>query len=120
MSGLTLEFEGDDLEEALRAAAQALGTSADALDFEVLEDGRRGVFGLGARRVRIAVPSAEPAAPSGTERSQEVLSTAPAVSEPAVATLRRMLDLMGLDLSATADGARIALDGPDRDALTRN
>lgn len=122
MAGSTREFEGDDLEDALRVAARALGTSEDTLDFEVLEDGRKGVFGLGARRVRIAVSGPEPAAPSAAAERLETLPSAPA--EAAVGTLRRILDLMGLDLSAECssreDGLRIELEGPDRDALTRN
>jgi spoIIIJ-associated protein len=113
MARTTREFEGEDLEGALRAAAEALGTTTDAVDFEVLEEGRRGVFGLGARRVRIAVKGAAPAdAPS------------PAAPDAPVAALRRILELMGLDLLAEGvrrgDGIRIDLDGPDRDALTRS
>jgi spoIIIJ-associated protein len=113
MAGPTREFEGDDLEGALRAAAAALGTTTDAVDYEVLEDGRRGVFGLGARRVRIAVQTPEP---GGAARGE--------TPDAALATLRRMLELMRLDVTADAapagGGTRIELDGPDRDALTRN
>jgi spoIIIJ-associated protein len=118
MSGPTLEFEGDDLEDALRAAGAALGTSPDSLDYEVLEDGRRGVFGLGARRVRIAVPSPRPGEAPAVE------PPSPASPDAALATLRRMLDLMQLELTVEAgraeDGVRIELGGKDRDALTRN
>jgi spoIIIJ-associated protein len=120
MAESTREFEGDDLEDALRSAAEALGSPADALDFEVLEDGRRGVFGLGARQARIAVRVPEPPsrpAPASIE------TRSPAPPHAALEALRRILALMGLELTAEADDAlaeRIKLEGPDRAALTRN
>ena len=61
----TKEFEGKDLEEAIGAAAAELGRPASEIDYEIVEGGRKGVFGLGARLVRIRVASAghQPAAP---------------------------------------------------------
>jgi spoIIIJ-associated protein len=49
------EFEGRDLEEAKRAAAEALGIPQPELDYEIVEQGRRGLFGIGARSVRIRI-----------------------------------------------------------------
>ena len=42
------EFEGRDLEDALAAAAKALGVPPASLRYELLEEGRRGILGLGA------------------------------------------------------------------------
>jgi spoIIIJ-associated protein len=49
------EFEGDSLDEALEAASVALGIPVDDLQYEMVEQGRRGVFGLGARQVKVRV-----------------------------------------------------------------
>ena len=49
------EFEGKDLEEALGAASESLGIPEPDLDYEILEQGRRGLMGLGAKNVRIRV-----------------------------------------------------------------
>jgi spoIIIJ-associated protein len=49
------EFEGDSLDEALEAASSALGIPVDDLQYEMVEHGRKGVFGLGARQVRVRV-----------------------------------------------------------------
>ncbi|HXV75555.1 MAG TPA: Jag N-terminal domain-containing protein [Candidatus Polarisedimenticolaceae bacterium] len=49
------EFEGKDLETALEAAAAALGVEEPELDYEIVEQGRRGLFGVGAKSVRIRV-----------------------------------------------------------------
>jgi spoIIIJ-associated protein len=59
------EFEGKDLEEALHTAAEALGIDEPDLDYKIIEQGRRGLFGVGAKSVRIAVmpPLAAPPDP---------------------------------------------------------
>jgi len=49
------EFEGKVLEDALHAAAESLGIAEPELDYKIVEQGRRGLFGLGARSVRIRV-----------------------------------------------------------------
>lgn len=96
-----IEFDGKDLEEALSAAAAALGRPVGGLDYELVEEGRKGVFGLGARPVRIRVADAGASMP--------------------VRTLREMFRLMGFTLDVTEsrrDGIlEISLDGPDRAAL---
>jgi len=59
------EFEGKDLDEALHSAAEALGINEPDLDYEIIEQGRRGLFGVGHKSVRIRVmpPLAAPPDP---------------------------------------------------------
>jgi len=110
-----MEFDGKDLDEALAAAAAALGRPAAEMDYELVEGGRKGVFGLGARPVRIRVTSPSlgppPAAPAG----------APARSAPAVA-LEDLFARMRFELSVTEtrrNGAlELTLDGADASRLT--
>ena len=49
------EFEGKDLEQALHEAAAVLGIPEPELDYTIVEQGRRGLFGVGAKSVRIRV-----------------------------------------------------------------
>ncbi len=42
-----IEASGRNLEEALRTAAQRLGVSPDAVEYEIIEEGSRGFLGLG-------------------------------------------------------------------------
>jgi len=56
-----VEFAGQDLEEAIAAAAGALNLPPEQLKFSVLEMGAKGFLGLGRRRARIAVDPADPA-----------------------------------------------------------
>ena len=122
------EFDGKDLEDALGAAVAALGRPASELDYEVLEGGRKGVFGLGARPVRIrvavvaeaveGVPNARSFPPQPANRKLSVSATD---SPPRVA-LREIISKMGFDLGveeARRDGTlELTVDGPDRKSLT--
>ena len=49
------DFEGRTLEEALGRAAETLGLQMEDLTYEVIEDGRKGFLGLGARPTKIRV-----------------------------------------------------------------
>jgi spoIIIJ-associated protein len=95
------EFDGKDLEEALRAAASAVGVPVEELDYEVVEGGRKGVFGLGSRPVRIRVANAGPSAPARM--------------------LSEIIRLMGFSLEVVESRREglleLTLDGPDRDRL---
>ena len=123
------EFDGRDLDDALRAAGAALGLPVERLDYELVEEGRKGVFGLGARPVRIRVTHAAAPAARAEDRaipapapSSAPASRAPEPRSAAAETLRRMIDLMGLSLvveEARRDGTlEIVVDGADRPRLT--
>lgn len=61
------EFNGKDLNEALAKAATVLEVHQDEVHYRFLDEGRRGIMGLGARDVRIEVELPEkprPARPS--------------------------------------------------------
>ncbi len=59
----TLEIIAPSVEEAIEKGLTDLGLPSDAVDVEVLDEGSRGLFGLGARqaRVRLLVREAVPA-----------------------------------------------------------
>lgn len=107
-----LEFEGKDLAEALEAAAERLGVVASSLRYEVVEEGRRGLLGLGGRpwRIRVAPPPANAAARAAAD-----------VPAALLLTVRRMVGLMGLDVAVSAgrsgSGVSLTLSGADRGVL---
>jgi len=162
------DFEGKDLNEALHVASDAMGIPEPELDYEIIEQGRRGLFGVGAKSVRIRVmpPLSQPADPmaaaelklprdqlpkrgdrkpaparkrsrqeSRPVRKPPQRSSQKPVRKPApkpeaaptpqasevAGTLQRMLEMMGMDLTASAadsdNGVAIELDGPDRKVL---
>jgi len=159
------EFEGKDLAEALQEASNRLGIAEPKLDYEIVEPGRRGLFGLGAKSVRIRImPPIEPidperpasgrAAPAtaddrrtprepcprrreagrrrgnrngarGAAAAPRVVSDEPLDSkhEAVRETVQRMIDLLGLELSArgvaSGDDLYLELTGPDQKMLTR-
>ena len=107
------EFEGRNLDEALAAAAAALGIPAASVSYELVEEGRRGVLGLGARPTRIRVletPAEVPQAPAP-----------PPVTEAVRETLQTLVRLARLELSVRATGTgnsvRLVLQGKDRRLL---
>ncbi len=69
----TVETTGSDVEEAVAAGLEELQVDRDAVDIEILDEGSRGVFGLGAREasVRLTVKAQpEVARPAEPERTQ--------------------------------------------------
>lgn len=132
------EFEGKDLEEALDAAARALGVAQEALHYEMLEPGRRGLLGLGVRNVRIRVkppidtelaretpgpPAGKPARRGEGEPPAEALPEAsPAVVQDVERTVVQIVRGIGLEVEVAAKpddgGVRLELKGPDKNMLT--
>lgn len=114
------EFDGKDLEDALNAAGEALGRPASELDYEILEGGRKGVFGLGARPVRIRV--AEAVAVRQPSPASAIEAAPPSRVSPPAATLTDIVAKMGFDLlveETRRDGTlELTLDGPDRRRVT--
>jgi len=130
-------FEGKDLEEALAAAATALGVPEADLRYEMVEQGRRGLLGLGVRHVRIRVqPTAldEPQPAPRPRRTKPPVRTAlvpePEAGETTVTpelvrdvekTVTKMVGLMGLELQVVGEerdgGVSLELNGPDQPLL---
>lgn len=62
-----VEVTGADVESAVAAGLARLGVDRDEVDIEVLDEGSRGLFGIGAREVRVrltARPHRRPTAPA--------------------------------------------------------
>jgi spoIIIJ-associated protein len=72
--GQAIEVVGADVEAAIEAGLIQLGVGRDAVDIEVLDDGSRGLFGLGARDARVRLTIKSPAEPQQPP--------APTVAEP--------------------------------------
>ena len=118
---MVTEYDGKDLEDALQAAAGALGKRPDELEYELLEGGRKGVFGLGAKPVRIRVTSSPATGAKAATASSAVAPPETGAPGPAH-ELRDIVRLMGFDLTieeSRRDGSlELVVDGPDRKALT--
>src|SRR5512139_48860 len=88
----TMEFDGKDLDDALAAASAATGRPASELDYQILEGGRKGVFGLGARPIRIRVagvpvaPAAPVASPAAVPAVAPAVAAAPESKDAAAAS----------------------------------
>jgi spoIIIJ-associated protein len=109
-----VEAVGEDIESAIANGLMRLGIDRDAVEIEVLDDGSRGLFGLGAREARVQltvkprtvpeeglVAPAEPITPSAEEPAGAV--PVPKSSKPtdeaevARGVLLELLALMGIE-----------------------
>ncbi len=66
----SLETTAPSIEEAIRQGLAQLGVSQDAVEIEVLDEGNKGLFGIGAREARVRLTlKAEPPTPEPEEDS---------------------------------------------------
>ena len=89
-----IEVAGKDVDAAVAAGLSRLGLPRDAVEVEVLDEGRQGMFGLGARaaRVRLTVisgriPESKPEPkpePAAKPKPQPMLESQPRPAEPSV------------------------------------
>ncbi len=133
-SRATLEIIAPSVEEAIEKGLAELGVSRNLVEIETLDEGSKGLFGLGGRQARIrltlkaaGMPTRQPAAPPAkkaepqpaSKPEQESLaeeatpSDVENVSSIAAATVRELLEKMGipkatvhahLDEEASQDG----------------
>ena len=80
-----IEAAGKDVDAAIAAGLARLDLPRSAVDIEVLDEGRQGMFGLGARaaRVRIKVTSAKQRQPKPKPKPESQPAVAPPASAPA-------------------------------------
>jgi spoIIIJ-associated protein len=111
------EGAGRTVEEAIRSALRTLGAKREDVDLMVLDEGSRGVLGLGSReaRVRVTLLSAIEAG-----EAEEAVAAQPEPTDDPVAVARRVtasvVDAMGLSASVTArvedGGVYVTVTGP--------
>ena len=79
-----IEVAGKDVDAAIAAGLARLDLPRDAVEVEVLDEGRQGMFGLGARaaRVRLKVTSAGEAEPRSEPESRPKPESQPPATTP--------------------------------------
>lgn len=128
------EFQGRTLEEAISEAARFLSVAEEAVHYRLVDEGRLGVLGFGARPVRISVDTPDRAAPPPAPEpqpprveSQGASSEATEVaSEPPralVETVRAILEGGGFAVAPRivrdGTGWSIFLEGEDEDLFLK-
>lgn len=89
----TIEIEDKTVDDAINAALEQLGVSRDQISVEILEEGTRGLFGIGSKPAKVRVsygqeapepqpPATEPA-PTPEKPAPTSAESAPAPAEPA-------------------------------------
>ncbi|MEK7766470.1 MAG: Jag N-terminal domain-containing protein, partial [bacterium] len=95
-----VETEGRTGEEAVNAALSQLGRREEEVDVQVLDQPKKGLFGLGAKsaRVRVTVKEGGVLAPEAVQRAKDMLV--------------RIVTLMGMDIEVEAKhvGTELSLE----------
>ncbi len=69
-----IEFEGKNVEEAIKAASNALKMEKKNIKYDVISLGSRGLFGIGARNAVISVLNANEKETTTTEESKNIVN----------------------------------------------
>lgn len=123
------EFTGRTVDEAIEQAERALGSHRDVLDIDVISQGSRGVFGIGAENARIravrkqSVPAEEEngaraSAPTAVlddedEEDEEEVRRAPAQPENREALAREAQTVLQQILESMHFDAQVSVRGTD-------
>lgn len=107
-----VETEGDTIDEAIETALKALGAERDKVTVDVLAEGRRGILGFGAQKVRIRASLRKPLSLMEEKRITEEEATA--VGHKGKEVLSEILSLMGvnttIEVKPGETGEEIILD----------
>ncbi len=78
----TIEVTGPDVEEAISDGLARMGVGRDGVDVEILDDGSRGLFGIGAREARVRLTLREDGGEDGGEEGGEENEPEPTIKPP--------------------------------------
>ncbi|PKO06631.1 MAG: protein jag [Chloroflexi bacterium HGW-Chloroflexi-3] len=81
---ITQEFIAPTVEEAIEQGAKTLGLALEMLDVEVLDQGSKGLFGLGSRqaRVRLSIRNGEEKKSEPKPKTEKPITEKPRVEKP--------------------------------------
>jgi len=112
-----VETEGNTIDEAIENALKILGVERDKVTVDILAEGKRGIFGIGAKKARVRAslrrglfeekeePRGEPLAAEEERISQDEIA---AVGQKGKQVLAEILRLMGIDATIEIKPGEIA------------
>ena len=133
----SLEIIAPTVEEAVASGLTDLGLSREAVEVEVLDEGARGLFGLGSRQARVRLtikssPGAAPKSPEETPIPQPVgeattdayTSAEQEVEAPPIASVEkeatsRQAETVQLAVAESTEETEEAEGGEDRETILR-
>jgi len=124
-----IEVSEKSLEQAIELAAEQLGVDADDLDYEVVEESSKGLFGLGQNRVKLRArvrPCCMEPKPTEIDYTNETagaeasIADTQAVSEAVMSILQQIMDAAGFDaspriVSESSEEVQVSIEGDSED-----
>ena len=83
MTSTSLEYIAATAEEAINKGLQNLNVTREEVDIEILDNGKKGIFGLGARQARVRMTVKASSLRASIQKEEEE-TQAPAAEEPKV------------------------------------
>jgi len=102
----TLEKIAPTIEEAIEAGLDELGLPREAVEVEILDEGNKGLFGLGSRQARVRLTIKSESEPAPEVVASEIIETQPkepAISESASEEVETPLSDEDQDLDVARD-----------------
>lgn len=118
MKNISAEFTGKTSQEAIDEGLKALGISREEADIEIVEEAKKGFFGIGATKARVKIQKKEQ---KQEEEKQEIVSseeeqkeTEPTKSdtERTAEFLRGLFDILNIDakIGEISEGEKIVVN----------
>ncbi len=112
----SLEVIAPTVEEAVQRGLDELGLTRDEVEVEVLDEGSRGLFGLGARQARVRLTVRTTAEPTATPRPAPAPPAEVSEEDETLRVARETVEelLQRMDLRARVQARWGTADGPDK------
>lgn len=111
-----MEFAGKTVEDAITEATIQLGTSSDKIEYEVVEEGSNGIFGMFAKNAVVRVRIKEDLSETIKNYVAEILENMDIYATPVV-EINEEEDLITIDIQGDDTGDLIGKRGQTLDAL---
>ncbi|WP_303835533.1 RNA-binding cell elongation regulator Jag/EloR [Ruminococcus flavefaciens] len=105
---MTEIFTARSIDEAKELAAKKFGKSISEIKFEILDEGKKGLFGLGSKEAKVkatVIESAPQAAPVEAPKAPVTTAPAPKAEEPATKTVAEPKPVVTTETKADAKAA---------------
>jgi len=110
---MTEIFTARSIEEAKELAAKKFGKSISEIKFEILDEGKKGLFGIGSKEAKVkatvadAAPAAAPKAAAEAPKAPVTTAPAPKAEEPATKTAAEPKPVVTTETKAEPKAAEV-------------
>jgi len=109
---MTEIFTARSVDEAKELAAKKFGKKISEISFEIIDEGKKGLFGLGSKEAKVKATVNDGAAPAAAEVPKTTSAPAPK-AEPVTKTVAEEKPVVTTETTAAPEAAEIKADAAD-------